>query len=40
MMDECGPNFRFDREFMDWIRNDTAKNLGDVVEEWKRRHSH
>ncbi|ROR09822.1 DUF6434 domain-containing protein [Erwinia sp. JUb26] len=39
MIEECGPNFRFDREFMAWIRNDAAKNLADVVDEWKRRHS-
>ncbi|WP_255611249.1 DUF6434 domain-containing protein, partial [Rahnella sp. GSA61A] len=30
---------RFDREFMMWIRNDDPKTLGDVVNEWKRRHS-
>lgn len=39
MMDECGPDFRFDREFMAWIRNDVPKNLGDVIDEWRRRHS-
>lgn len=39
MTDECGPDFRFDREFMAWIKNSTVKNLGDVVDEWKRRHS-
>lgn len=38
MVNECGPDFRFDREFMAWIRNDVPKNLGDVVDEWKRRH--
>ena len=38
MVDECGPDFRFDREFMAWIRNDEPKNLGDVVDEWRRRH--
>lgn len=38
MVDECGPDFRFDRKFMAWIRNDVPKNLGDVVAEWKRRH--
>jgi hypothetical protein len=38
MVNECGPDFRFDREFMAWIRNDVQKNLGDVVDEWKRRH--
>lgn len=37
LMDECGPNFRFDREFMAWVRNDVAKTLGDVVDEWRRR---
>ncbi|HFN9836718.1 TPA: DUF6434 domain-containing protein [Yersinia enterocolitica] len=38
MINECGPNFRFDREFMAWIRNDAQKNLGAVVDEWKRRY--
>ncbi|WP_101506584.1 DUF6434 domain-containing protein [Erwinia sp. B116] len=38
MVGECGADFRFDREFMAWIRNDVSKNLGDVVDEWKRRH--
>lgn len=37
MLKECGEDFRFDREFMAWIRNDVAKSLGDVVDEWKRR---
>lgn len=37
LMDECGPDFRFDRELMAWVRNDVAKNLGDVVDEWKHR---
>lgn len=37
MLKECGDDFRFDREFMSWIRNDIAKSLGDVVDEWKRR---
>ncbi|MFD3240729.1 DUF6434 domain-containing protein [Rahnella perminowiae] len=39
MIKECGEDFRFDREFMMWIRNDDPKTLGDVVNEWKRRHS-
>lgn len=39
MIEECGPHFRFDREFMAWIRNGAPKNLGDVVDEWKRRDS-
>lgn len=31
MMSQCGENFRFDREFIAWIRDETSKNLGDVV---------
>ncbi|AUU91297.1 hypothetical protein C2U55_20570 [Enterobacteriaceae bacterium ENNIH3] len=37
MMEQCGENFRFDRDFMAWIRNDIPKNLVDVVDEWKHR---
>ncbi|HBR0978877.1 TPA: hypothetical protein L9K64_005250 [Klebsiella variicola] len=37
MLDACGPDFHFDREFMAWIKNDVPKTLGDVVDEWKRR---
>nr|WP_258069266.1 DUF6434 domain-containing protein [Pectobacterium brasiliense] len=37
MMEQCGENFRFDREFMVWILDETIKNLSDVVDEWKRR---
>lgn len=39
MIKACGDDFRFDREFMAWIRNDVPKTLGDVVYEWKRRQS-
>lgn len=35
---ECGPDFKFDRELVAWISNGFAKNMADVVEEWKRRH--
>jgi len=35
---ECGEDFTFDRDFMAWIRNDTPKSLGDVADEWTRRH--
>ncbi|MDI7066670.1 DUF6434 domain-containing protein, partial [Klebsiella pneumoniae] len=34
---ECGPEFRFDRDFMAWIRNGTHKTMGDVADEWSRR---
>ncbi len=37
MTEQCGEQFRFDREFMAWIRDGIPKNLGDVVKEWKRR---
>lgn len=36
---ECGEDFTFDRDFMAWIRNDIPKSLGDVADEWTRRHS-
>lgn len=34
---QCGPDFKFDREFMAWVRNGIAKNMGDVADEWARR---
>ncbi|WP_460135811.1 DUF6434 domain-containing protein [Pseudomonas sp. S1_E04] len=37
MLAQCGPRFKFDRPFMAWIRNETPKTLGDVVDEWLRR---
>jgi len=37
MISQCGEHFRFDRQLMAWIRDDGQKNLGDVVDEWKRR---
>ncbi|RJT43465.1 DUF6434 domain-containing protein [Rahnella woolbedingensis] len=39
MIEQCGDDFRFDRDFMAWIRNESPKTLGDVAEEWKRRQS-
>ncbi|QHF45179.1 hypothetical protein PspS35_15825 [Pseudomonas sp. S35] len=39
MLEHCGPTFKFDRPFMAWIRNDTPKVLGDVVDEWQRRNA-
>ena len=33
---QCGPDFKFDREFMAWVRNGVAKNMGDVADEWTR----
>lgn len=37
MLEHCGAAFKFDRDFMAWIRNSTPKTMGDVVEEWKQR---
>lgn len=34
---ECGENFKFDRDLMAWIRSGAANNLGDVADEWVRR---
>ncbi len=33
----CGAQFKFDRSFMAWIKDGTAKTMGDVAEEWLRR---
>ena len=35
----CGEGFKFDRDFMAWIRNGTPKTMGEVADEWLRRHS-
>ena len=34
---QCGEQFRFDRPFMQWIRDGREKTLGDVADEWLRR---
>ena len=39
LTEQCGEDFRFDRDFMAWIRNGVPKTLGDVADEWKRRQS-
>lgn len=36
---ECGDSFAFDRTFMAWIKDGAEKTMGDVADEWKRRHS-
>jgi len=35
---QCGAGFKFDREFMAWIRSGAARTMGDVADEWQRRH--
>ena len=37
LLAQCGPQFKFDRDFMAWIRDGAAKTMGDVADEWMRR---
>ncbi|MES2070055.1 MAG: DUF6434 domain-containing protein [Pseudomonadota bacterium] len=37
MVLQCGSDFKFERDFIAWIRNGTQKSMGDVVDEWTRR---
>lgn len=34
---QCADPFRFDRPFMQWIKDGSNKTMGDVAQEWKRR---
>ena len=34
---QCGPDFKFDRPFMKWIRGAAHISMGDAVDEWQRR---
>jgi len=36
LKEACGANFKFNREFMAWIKNKEPKTMGDVVDEWLR----
>ncbi|MEM6933819.1 MAG: DUF6434 domain-containing protein [Pseudomonadota bacterium] len=36
---QCGESFKFDRPFMNWIKNGQPKTMGDVVDEWIKRNS-
>ena len=38
MKSQCGNGFKFDRPFMAWFTGGTEKSMGDVADEWKRRH--
>lgn len=33
----CGPEFKFDRAFMAWIKDGHDKTMGDVAAEWAKR---
>lgn len=35
--ESCGPDFKFNREFMAWIKDGKPKTMGDVAQEWLRR---
>ncbi len=35
----CGPDFRFDRSLMHWIKDGRDKTMGEVADEWKSRHA-
>ena len=37
MVEHCGDAFKFDRDFMAWIKNGEPKTLGDIADEWRRR---
>lgn len=36
---QCGAGFWFDRPFMQWIKDGTDKTMGDVADEWIKRHT-
>jgi hypothetical protein len=37
LLEQCGADFKFTRDLMAWIRNETPKTMGDVADEWLRR---
>jgi len=39
LLAQCGARFRFDRAFMQWIKDGSKKTMGDVADEWVRRNS-
>lgn len=36
---ECGADFKFNRPFMQWIKDGDNLTLGDVADEWTRQHT-
>ena len=36
---QCGEHFKFDRQFMAWIRSGKAITMGEVADEWTRRNA-
>lgn len=39
LVHQCGPEFKLGRDFMAWICDGAVKNMGDVADEWMRRHN-
>ena len=37
LKNECGETFKFDRPFMQWIKDGQSKTMGDVADEWLQR---
>lgn len=35
----CGEAFRFDRDFMAWMKSGAPLTMGDAADEWCRRHA-
>ena len=33
----CGDQFKFDREFMQWLKKSQGKTMGDAASEWESR---
>lgn len=36
---QCSENFKFTRSFMQWIKNENSKTMGDVCDEWLKEHT-
>ncbi len=36
-LDTCGPSFKFDRDFMAYLKDGRPKTMGEAAREWTRR---
>lgn len=34
---QCGPDFKFDRPFMEWVKSNIGRTMGDAANEWLKR---
>lgn len=39
MTRECGGTFKLDRSFMAWIKSGAPRTMGELADEWIRRHA-